>query len=84
MTNKNHKGAKMNIIEKIRAEKYGFVDMINDLPEIIKVNRFQMLLVRCGNGRFLCPAQDASHFVEIINDSFKDHVRDVSLYFGTH
>lgn len=50
-------------------------------PETRLVN----MLVRCGNGRFLCPAQDVEHFIGIIDrdrnsksiDS--DYVRDVSL-----
>ena len=64
-----------------------------DMPEIIKINRLMMVLVRCGNGRFLCPAQDLEHFMTIIQEHSQlthektgqpevacgDYVRDVSL-----
>jgi hypothetical protein len=41
--------------------------------------RLCMVLVRCGNGRFACPAQDAQHFVDIITKEGSDYVRDLSL-----
>lgn len=42
--------------------------------------RLTMLLVRCGAGRFIAPAQDVAHFVAAIEKSGDDYVRDVSLY----
>lgn len=50
----------------------------NDATRLVQV------LVRCGNGRFVCPAQDAQHFINIISrttleDKHNDYVRDVSL-----
>jgi hypothetical protein len=60
-----------------------------DIPEVQKINR--MMLVRCGNGRFLCPVQDVIHFISIIEEHAKlkaektgspfegDHIRDVSF-----
>ncbi|MDP6526520.1 MAG: hypothetical protein QGH15_20090, partial [Kiritimatiellia bacterium] len=39
--------------------------------------RLVPVLVRCNGGRFTCPAQDAKHFIDIIEDH--DHIRSVSL-----
>ena len=47
--------------------------------------RLWPILVRCGGGRFTCPAQDVNHFVGIIRESNEergDYVRDVSLVAG--
>jgi hypothetical protein len=50
--------------------------------------RLSILLVRCGCGRFLAPAQDVQHFIDIINAHGEaklpdaDYVRDVSLPAG--
>jgi len=41
--------------------------------------RLQMLLVRCGSGRFMAPAQDVQHFISIVDGSGEDYVRDVSV-----
>ena len=41
--------------------------------------RRTILLVRCGGGRFLAPAQDVSHFIDAIEKSGDDYVRDVSF-----
>jgi UDP-N-acetylglucosamine transferase subunit ALG13 len=68
----------MSLIAKLKAERYGFVSD-SELDEVVKESRLQKVLIRCGNGRLLCAAQDAKHFVEIINASGKDYVRDVSL-----
>lgn len=68
------------ITKKIRAQG-GFLKT-GDLPEIIATNRLQLLLVRCGGGRFLCPAQDLEHFIGIIEASGADYIRDVSLPAG--
>lgn len=56
----------------------GFMSMAQ-LDEIAKHDRLRMILVRCGNGRFQCPAQDVRHFVRIIGVEGTDHVRDISL-----
>ena len=45
----------------------------NDSTRLIHV------LVRCGNGRFVCSAQDVKHFINIIENSKQDYVRDISL-----
>jgi len=65
-------------IAEIRMQNGGFVTD-RDLPEIIVENRFQKLLVRCGGGRFIVAAQDAAHFIEIIDREKSDYVRDVSF-----
>jgi hypothetical protein len=56
----------------------GFLSMA-DLRVVAKHDRLKMLLVRCGMGRFLAPAQDIKHFVDIIHRDRKDYVRDISL-----
>jgi hypothetical protein len=56
----------------------GFLNT-HTLPQIIAVDRLMLVLVRCGNGRFLCPAQDVEHFTNIITKEGSDYVRDWSL-----
>src|SRR3990167_7661346 len=41
--------------------------------------RLSLLLVRCGGGRFLAPADQVKHFIGIIEEHKGDYVRDVSL-----
>lgn len=41
--------------------------------------RLTLLLVRCGGGRFLAPANQVKHFTDIIERDGADYVRDVSL-----
>lgn len=74
-------------IDKIE-QQGGFVTM-EDVAQIERIEPHQILLVRCGNGRFLAPAQNVEHFVEVVNgssakrpDGFSghwDYVRDVSF-----
>ena len=68
----------MNILDTIRNVQYGFI-LENQIEQIVAINRFEQILIRCGNGRFLCPAQDAKHFISIIEKEGSDHIRDVSL-----
>ena len=42
-------------------------------------DRLRPVLVRCGRGRFTCAAQDAEHFIAIIERDGSDYIRDVSL-----
>lgn len=49
------------------------------LVEVAKIDRFIPVLVRCGQGRFTVAAEQANHFINIINDSKAEYVRDVSL-----
>ena len=65
-------------MEEIRQRHHGFIQE-NDLAEIIMENRLEPLLVRCGGGRFICPAQDVTHFIDIITKEGTDYVRDVSF-----
>jgi hypothetical protein len=69
----------MNLIEKLLKERMGFVKE-NEIPEIIKENRMQSMIVRCGGGRFICPVQDVQHFIDIIEKEKSDYIRDVSIY----
>lgn len=50
-----------------------------DVDELAKRLPFHKVLVRCGNGRFVTAAQNVNWFVDIINKSKKDYVRDLSL-----
>lgn len=68
----------MSIIQKALDEKMGFITDA-ELPEVVKENRMQLLLVRCGCGRFLVPAQDTKHFIDIIKREGTDYIRDVSI-----
>lgn len=45
--------------------------------------RLTLLLVRCGGGRFLAPADQVQHFVDIITREKSDYVRDVALLTET-
>lgn len=67
-------------------ERGGFL-LDTMIPELIAIDRLMLVLVRCGNGRFLCPVQDVKHFVTIIEEHNKtvgvtldsDYIRDISL-----
>lgn len=49
------------------------------LPELINLHRLCRCVVRCGNCRFIAPAQDIPHLKKAI-ESIGDYVRDVSIY----
>jgi len=66
-----------------RTRYYGFLHA--DILAAVAADpatRFTLLLVRCGGGRFLAPAQDVPHFMAIIGHEESDYVRDVSLPAG--
>lgn len=63
---------------KVAKEQGGFLKD-TDVAIIAHHDRLRLILVRCGNGRFLCPAQDVAHFIAIIERDGTDYVRDVSL-----
>ena len=63
------------ILQDARAH-CGFLSQAR-LAELAEADRLRMVLIRCGGGRFLCPAQDAAHFIDAIDG--RDYVRDVSL-----
>lgn len=71
------KSAKPALGYKI-AEQCYFVTK-EDVEEIAKIDRNILLLVRCGCGRFLTPADSVNHFVDVINSSEHEYVRDVSF-----
>jgi ribosomal protein S27AE len=68
----------MSIIAEIVANQYSFLKT-GDLEKVVEENRMCMILVRCGNGRFVCPVQDAQHFIDIVDGHGGDYVRDVSI-----
>jgi len=72
------RGATMRTYEQIKNEEFGFIHD-NELPVIIQHNRLEPLLIRCGGCRFLAPAQDVAHLIEIIEADGRDYVRDVSF-----
>jgi uncharacterized protein (DUF1786 family) len=73
---------------KARAERGGYLKDTDVAVIAADPNtRLELLLVRCGNGRFLAPAQDVAHFVAIIEEHANrydiktpgDYIRDVSI-----
>lgn len=71
------------VLERVQRERYGFlldheIEMVAADPR----TRLQLLLVRCGCGRFLAPAQDVAHYISIIERDGVDYVRDVSIPAG--
>ncbi len=65
-------------IQKAVSKKMGFITD-NELPKVISENPMQGLLIRCGGGRFITQAQDAKHFIDIIERDKTDFIRDVSI-----
>lgn len=60
-------------------EQRGYCLFEDDVPKVVDIDRFIKCLVKCGNGRFTCAAQDVQHFVNIIQNSKVDYVRSVEL-----
>ena len=74
-----------SLLQTIVNEQGGFL-LQTQIEELATLDRLRNVLVRCGNGRFSCPAQDALHFIGIIEAQrnnpdcvLADYVRDVSL-----
>lgn len=59
--------------------QHGFFTDQSDLTQLATLDRLRSVLVRCGNGRFTCAAQDVMHFIGMIEASNGDYVRDCSL-----
>ena len=59
-------------------DEMGFLSDIQ-LSRLADLDRLRPVLVRCGRGRFTCAAQDAEHFIAIIERDGSDYIRDVSL-----
>jgi hypothetical protein len=71
-----------SMVARVRRERAGFlqesdVAALAAHPEA----RLWRLLVRCGGGRFIAPAQDVAHFIALVERG-GDYVRDVSLLAG--
>ncbi len=70
------------LLDRVRRERAGFlqasdVAALRAHPDA----RLWRLLVRCGGGRFIAPAQDVAHFIALVERG-GDYVRDVSLLAG--
>ena len=76
MTVANHVSLS-RVLQNVKAQG-GFMNN-TDLEIIVHHDRMRQVLVRCGCGRFVCAAQDAKHFMDIIDKEGTDYVRDVSL-----
>ncbi len=85
-------------LDVVSGELQGVLDAIKknggflsatDLKIVAQHDRLRLILVRCGNGRFLAPAQDVEHFVNIIERDYEmtkgstaldaDYIRDYSF-----
>ena len=68
------------VMQRAKRERMGFLTK-EDIEKIAHdpTTRLTLLLVRCGGGRFLAPAQDVQHFVDIVEANGGDYVRDVSV-----
>jgi len=62
-------------------KNHGFMTM-EQVDRLKSLDRLRLVLVRCGNGRLMCPAQDARHWIEVITNDKTDYVRDISLPAG--
>ncbi len=70
----------MELLKEIDNQK-GFIigDQLDDLAMLMPS---QQVLIRCSNGRFICTADNARHFIIIIQNENSDYVRDISMYKG--
>lgn len=80
-------------MERARLDRMSFLTA-EEVAEIAgdPETRLELLLVRCGGGRFLAPAQDVAHFIGIIEREAtyrageggegSDYIRDVSIPAG--
>ncbi len=66
-------------IERIKKENHVFIASDDDLAAVVRENRLESLLIRCGDGRLVCPAQDVKNFVKMINNHETNYVRDISF-----
>ncbi len=67
----------MDFLNSIKKDGYFLNE--NNIDKLETINPHFLVLIRCGNGRLLCPAQNAKHFIQIITNENSDYVRDVSL-----
>lgn len=61
------------------ATRMGYLTKPEDDAALLKEDPLQIVLVRCGNGRFQCPIQDLQNMIDMINKSGTTYVRDVSV-----
>ncbi len=64
---------------KTAIDEHGGFLRDGDVAVIAQYDRQRLILVRCGCGRFLAPAQNVAHFAAIIEREGSDYVRDLSL-----
>jgi len=69
----------MTASQRIRKETLGFLTSPEDTLALIEEDRLQLVLVRMGNGRFLCPVQNLDDMIKMVAKADLDYVRDVSL-----
>jgi hypothetical protein len=55
---------------------------VKELAALRQTDPLVHVLVRCGCGRFLAPAQDVEHFCAIIHRDGRDYVRDWCIPSG--
>ncbi len=73
-------GLGLETIAHARRVKCGYLNSVEiDRIAADPATRLQLILVRCGSGRFLAPAHCVAHYIHIVESSGKDYVRDVSL-----
>lgn len=65
-------------LRRICQDQHGFLTP-EDVQYLAEQDRLRQVLVRCGNCRFWCAAQDAEHLVAVMVKDGSDYVRDVSL-----
>lgn len=65
-------------LAKTIEERGGFILMI-ELPQLIDIDRHMLAMVRCGCGRFITPVDSVKHFINIIEKTDDEYVRDVSI-----
>jgi hypothetical protein len=66
------------LLHRVKTVQDGFLSA-EDVKIVAQHDPHRMILVRCGNGRFLAPAQNVLHFAGIIDREDSDYVRDYSL-----
>ena len=75
--NKMDSALLLELLDVIKAER-GMMTA-QQLSRLGELDGMRPVLVRCGGGRFTCPAQDTMHFIAIIEMHAGDYIRDVSL-----
>ena len=71
----------MNKLQIFMAVNHGYLTLPR-LAELIELDRLCPILVRCGQCRFTCGAQDVEHLLRCI-ELGGDYVRDVSFPAGS-